>query len=153
MKLSTKGRYGVAVMYELALQYGNGPMSLKEIAQNQGISKPYLEQLVSTLRNTGFVTSVRGAQGGYMLTRSPDQITVGDIITAMEGPIALVDCLMDHKVEGNSYCEKAGSCVARNVWARVCDSIKDVLYSISLADLCKEKILKGDDHNNEKGLF
>lgn len=153
MKLSTRGRYGVAIMYELALHCGDGPMPLKEIAQNQGISKPYLEQLISTLRNAGYVTSMRGAQGGYVLAQSPEQITVGDIITAMEGPIALVDCLIDQAAEGNSYCEKAGSCVARNVWVKVCDSIKAVLYSISLADLCKDKTFKGDDHKNEKSVF
>ena len=95
MKLSTKGRYGVAAMYELALHYGEGPISLKSIAQKQGISEHYLEQLICTLRNSGYVTSIRGAQGGYILAKDPKGITVGDIIIAMEGPIALVDCLLD----------------------------------------------------------
>lgn len=141
MKLSTKGRYGVAAMYELALHYGGGPISLKTIAANQDISEHYLEQLISTLRNAGFVTSMRGAQGGYVLTRNPAEITVGDIITVMEGPIALVDCLLTD-AEANSYCKKAGGCVTRGVWAKVCDSINEVLNSISLADLCSEDFLK-----------
>lgn len=81
MKLSTKGRYGVIAMYELALHYGEGPISLKTIAAKQDISEHYLEQLICTLRNAGFVTSMRGAQGGYLLTKNPAEITVGDIIT------------------------------------------------------------------------
>lgn len=137
MKLSTKGRYGVAAVYELALHYGEGPISLKSIAANQGISEHYLEQLICTLRNAGFVTSVRGAQGGYILAKNPAHITVGDIITTMEGPIALVDCLLTDASD-NSYCEKASACVTRGVWAKVCDSINGVLNSISLADLCQE---------------
>lgn len=138
MKLSTKGRYGVAAMYELALHHGEGPISLKSIAQSQGISEHYLEQLICTLRNSGYVTSIRGAQGGYILAKVPESITVGDIIIAMEGPIALVDCLLTD-AEDNSYCKKAGACVTRGVWAKVCDSINHVLNSISLADLCREE--------------
>ena len=138
MKLSTKGRYGVAAMYELALHYGEGPISLKSIAQKQGISEHYLEQLICTLRNSGYVTSIRGAQGGYILAKDPKGITVGDIITAMEGPIALVDCLLTD-AEVNRYCKKAGACVTRGVWAKVCDSINEVLNSITLADLCREE--------------
>lgn len=137
MKLSTKGRYGVAAMYELALRYGEGPISLKSIAQNQDISEHYLEQLICALRNAGYVTSVRGAQGGYALAKEPARITVGDIITTMEGPIVLVDCLLSD-AKDNSYCDKAGACVTRGVWAKVCDSINDVLNSISLADLCRD---------------
>ena len=138
MKLSTKGRYGVIAMYELALHYGEGPISLKIIAAKQDISEHYLEQLICTLRNAGFVTSMRGAQGGYLLTKNPAEITVGDIITVMEGPIALVDCLLTD-ITYNQYCNKAGRCVTRGVWAKVCDSISSVLNSITLADLCKDK--------------
>lgn len=143
MKLSTKGRYGVTAMYELALRYGEGPVSLKSIAANQGISEHYLEQLISTLRNAGYVTSTRGAQGGYRLAKDPESITVGDIITVMEGPIALVDCLLDD-TKDNQYCKKAGVCVTRNVWAKVCESINGVLDSITLADLCQEDRRMGE---------
>lgn len=138
VKLSTKGRYGVLAMYELALHYGEGPISLKTIAANQDISEHYLEQLICTLRKAGYVTSMRGAQGGYILTKNPAEITVGDIITTMEGPIALVDCLL-MGTEDNPYCKKASDCVTRGVWAKVCNSIHNVLYSISLTDLCNEK--------------
>lgn len=144
MKLSTKGRYGVTAMYELALRYGEGPISLKSIAANQGISEHYLEQLISTLRNAGYVTSTRGAQGGYRLAKDPESITVGDIITVMEGPIALVDCLLEEGTQDNQYCKKAGVCVTRNVWAKVCESINKVLDSITLADLCEEESRLGE---------
>lgn len=138
MKLSTKGRYGVAAMYDLALHYGQGPISLKSVAQRQGISEHYLEQLMGTLRKAGYVKSVRGAQGGYTLTREPAAITVGDIIRIMEGPIAPVDCLLAEAAD-NKYCLRAGHCVTRGVWAKVRDSIAAVLDGISLADLAKEE--------------
>lgn len=138
MKLSTKGRYGVSAMYDLALHYGEGPISLKSVANRQGISEHYLEQLMSVLRKAGYVKSVRGAQGGYTLTKNPSQITVGDIIRVMEGPIAPVDCLLAD-TDDNDYCERAGICVTRGIWAKVRDSISEVLDSISLADLCREE--------------
>nr|WP_092067258.1 Rrf2 family transcriptional regulator [Dendrosporobacter quercicolus]NSL46491.1 Rrf2 family transcriptional regulator [Dendrosporobacter quercicolus DSM 1736]SDL52641.1 transcriptional regulator, BadM/Rrf2 family [Dendrosporobacter quercicolus] len=144
MKLSTKGRYGVSAMYDLAMHYGQGPISLKSVAQRQGISEHYLEQLMGTLRKAGYVKSLRGAQGGYTLTKDPSRITVGDIITIMEGPIAPVDCLLTDDVV-NAYCDRAGQCVTRGVWAKVRDSINDVLHSISLADLCRDDKVQGDE--------
>lgn len=137
MKLSTKGRYGVAAMYDLAMHSGQGPIALKSVAMRQGISEHYLEQLMGTLRKAGYVKSVRGAQGGYTLTKDPAAISVGDIIRIMEGPIAPVDCLLSDAAD-NQYCEKACECVTRGVWAKVRDSINTVLDSISLADLCRE---------------
>ncbi|MGI6092206.1 MAG: RrF2 family transcriptional regulator [Negativicutes bacterium] len=139
MKLSTKGRYGVAAMYDLAMHHGQGPISLKSIAQRQEISEHYLEQLMGILRKAGYVKSIRGAQGGYSLTKDPSKISVGDIIRVMEGPIAPVDCLLDDSCRDNNYCEKADMCVTRGVWAKVRDSINNVLDSISLADLCREE--------------
>ncbi|MDR3564392.1 MAG: Rrf2 family transcriptional regulator [Negativicutes bacterium] len=138
MKLSTKGRYGVSAMYDLALHYGQGPISLKSVAERQGISEHYLEQLMGVLRKSGYVKSVRGAQGGYTLTKDPTQITVGDIIKIMEGPIAPVDCLLSDAPD-NDYCQRATFCVTRGVWAKVRDSINTVLDSISLADLCSDE--------------
>ena len=135
MKLSTKGRYSVTALYELALHYGDGVVPLKTIAKTQGISENYLEQLMAPLRRAGLVESVRGAQGGYTLALPPEELTIGQIITAVEGPIALVDCLlMDAEAEGQS-CVRAGSCVTRQIWEEVCDSINSVLNHISLADL------------------
>jgi len=136
VKLSTKGRYGVAAMYDLAMHYGEGPISLKSVALRQEISEHYLEQLMGTLRKAGYVKSVRGAQGGYELTKDPSQISVGDIIKVMEGPIAPVDCLLTDE-STNAYCQRADDCVTRGVWVKVRDSITGVLDSISLADLCE----------------
>ncbi len=143
MKISTKGRYGVAAMYDLAMNYGQGPISLKSIAQRQKISENYLEQLVSTLRKAGYVKSIRGAQGGYTLSKDPAQISVGDIIRVLEGPIVLVDCLLSHSDDHNC-CEREDICVTRDVWAKVCDSISLVVDSISLADLCRDEKTRGD---------
>lgn len=136
MKMSTKGRYGVVAMYELALHYGQGPVPLKLVAEKQNISEHYLEQLMGGLRRTGFVRSVRGAQGGYELTKAPGAITVGDVIRVLEGPIAPVDCVIDDEAD---YCFRADSCVTRDIWAKIRDSINKVVDSITLADLCKEE--------------
>lgn len=144
VKLSTKGRYGVAAMYDLALHYGQGAISLKSVAQRQGISEHYLEQLMGTLRKAGYVKSVRGAQGGYALTKEPAQISVGDIIRIMEGPIAPVDCLLADDAS-RTFCERVNICVTRGVWAKVRDSITSVLDSITLEDLCKEEKRQGDE--------
>lgn len=152
MKLSTKGRYGVTALFELALNYGHGVVPLRDIARHQGISEPYLEQLAKTLREAGLVTSARGAQGGYSLARPPEEITIAQAVEATEGPIALVDCLMAGNEAKALACEKAGTCVTRDVWARVCDSINQVLNSITLGDLVKdyqrEKTVSKNDLEN-----
>ncbi len=123
MKISTKGRYSVTALYELALRYGEGAVSLKSIATSQGLSENYLEQLMAPLRRAGIVKSVRGAQGGYMLARDPKDITIGEIITTVEGPIALVDCLLTSAESSE----------------KVCDSISNVLNHITLYDLCVDQ--------------
>ncbi|MDR1701216.1 MAG: Rrf2 family transcriptional regulator [Sporomusaceae bacterium] len=137
MKFSTKGRYGIATMYDLAMHNGQGPISLKSIAQRQIISENYLEQLIGMLRKAGYVKSARGAQGGYSLAKDPSEISVGDIIKAMEGPIAPVDCLLVENAD-SAACNRVGICVARGVLSKVRDSINDVLDSVTLADLCAE---------------
>ena len=135
MKLSTKGRYSVTALYELALHYGEGVVPLKTIAQTQLISETYLEQRMVPLRRAGLVESVRGAQGGYTLALPPEEITIGRIITAVEGPIALVDCLLTDAEAGDQSCVRVGQCVTRQIWKEVRDSINAVLNNISLADL------------------
>ncbi len=125
-------------MYELALHYGEGVVPLKTITASQGISESYLEQLMGQMRKAGLVKSVRGAQGGYMLARSPEEITIGEIITVTEGPIALVDCLLTGAEDSEQFCEKAGECATRNIWAKVCSSISSVLNAITLEDLCRD---------------
>ncbi len=144
MKISTKGRYSVTALYELALHYGNGPLPLKNIAQSQGLSENYLEQLMVPLRRAGLVKSIRGAQGGYMLGREPKEITIGEIITTVEGPIAVVDCLLAGIEDVNQPCERACACVTRSIWEKVCDSISNVLNNITLQTLMDND--KGSEH-------
>ena len=91
MKISTKGRYGLTIMMELASRYGEGPISLKSIAEKHQLSEHYLEQLIAPLRNSGLVKSIRGAYGGYVLAKRPEQISAGDVIRVLEGPISPVD--------------------------------------------------------------
>lgn len=134
MILSTKGRYGLKMMFELAKQYGSGTMSLKDIAKNQGLSETYLEQLISHMRKAGLVNSVRGAQGGYELAKQPIDITVGEIIRTLEGPLAPSDCVLDEEPE----CERAGYCVTRLVWEKIMESINNVIDSITLQDMIND---------------
>lgn len=138
MKLSTKGEYGVMACYELARCCGEAPVPLKAVAERQGISEAYLEQLVGALRRAGLVRSVRGSQGGYTLGRSPESITVGDIIRVLEGPIAPVDCVSEGSAAGLLQCARSDGCVTRVIWERLRDSMTQVLDSISLADLVAE---------------
>ncbi|KHD86837.1 cysteine metabolism transcriptional regulator CymR [Heyndrickxia ginsengihumi] len=123
MKISTKGRYGLTIMIELAKKYGEGPTSLKSIATSQDLSEHYLEQLISPLRNAGFVKSIRGAYGGYVLTKKPSQITAGDVIRVLEGPITPVEGIEDEEP------------VKRALWIRIRDAVKDVLDSTTIEDL------------------
>lgn len=135
MRLSTRGHYGLKAMFDLAEHYGSEPIPLKTVAERQNISDNYLEQLIAVLRKAGLVKSVRGAQGGYILAREPGNITVGDIIRAMEGPIAPVDCVSE--VEPTE-CDQAESCITRMVWARVRDRLAEVMDSITLADMLRD---------------
>jgi len=131
MKLSTKGKYGVKALFELAMHQGAGPMSLRSIADRQGLSEHYLEQLAAPLRKAGLITSIRGAQGGYVLGRPADQITVGDVIRVLEGPIGFADCA----VENEPGPECASRCVVHGVWEKVTQQIVQVIDSITLQDL------------------
>ncbi|MBM7660709.1 Rrf2 family cysteine metabolism transcriptional repressor [Bacillus mesophilus] len=123
MKISTKGRYGLTIVIELARQYGEGPVSLKSIAQTHDLSEHYLEQLIAPLRNAGLVKSIRGAYGGYMLADAPAAITAGDIIRVLEGPISPVEVLDDEEP------------AKRELWIRIRDAVKEVLDSTTLEDL------------------
>ncbi|MFW5787314.1 MAG: RrF2 family transcriptional regulator [Halanaerobiales bacterium] len=144
MKVSTRGRYGLRAMVELAKHKGSGAIPLRKIAEKQQISEQYLEQLFSNLRQADLVKSVRGAKGGYLLNNSPENITVKDIISALEGPIAPVDCVKD---EGE-VCELINECVTHDLWEELQDCIKDMLNSVTLEDLkqksIKRKSVKGD---------
>lgn len=145
MNVTTRGKYGVKAMFELTLNRGQGPIPLKMIAENQGLSEHYLEQLIAPLRKAGLVKSVRGAYGGYLLAQEPKDISVGDILRVLEGPLAPSDCALDddHVTE---HCGRAQGCMARNVWIRVRESIQEVVDSISMEDLYQESMSK--DENN-----
>ncbi len=123
MKISTKGRYGLTIMIELAKQNGEGPISLKSIAQTHDLSEHYLEQLISPLRNAGLVKSIRGAYGGYLLAKEPSAITSGDIIRVLEGPISVVEVMDDEEP------------AKRELWIRIRDAVKEVLDNTTLEDL------------------
>jgi Rrf2 family transcriptional regulator, cysteine metabolism repressor len=130
MKLSTRTRYGMRAIIELAQHEGNRPLQLKTIAERQDISVKYLEQLMSLLRSAGFVRSVRGSKGGYMLARPADQIHLNEIFRCLEGPVTTTEC-----TEDVTYCDRSADCVAREVWQKVEAAIQDVLGSIKLSDL------------------
>lgn len=130
MKLSTKGRYGIHAMYDLA-QYGSEtPQSIKAIAERQNIPEAYLEQLIGQLRRCGLVKSVRGAQGGYLLSRAPAEITVGEVLRTLEGNLAVVDCLVEE-----DSCHKACACPTRVVWKKVRDGLNEIVDGITLQDM------------------
>jgi Rrf2 family cysteine metabolism transcriptional repressor len=132
MKLSTKGRYGLKAMVDLAIHSQDRHIALRHIAERQEISEHYLEQLIAVLRKAGLVKSVRGAQGGYTLALSPSEITVGDVLRALEGSLAPVDCVSE---DVNSECNEWDCCVTRTVWKKIRDKINEVVDSITLQDL------------------
>lgn len=122
-------------MFDLAQNYGTSPIPLKVVAQRQNLSEHYLEQLIAMLRKSGLVKGVRGSQGGYVLAREPSEISVGDVIRSLEGPIAPVYCVSE---KNPGACDEADYCISRTVWVRVRDGIAAVMDAISLADLCRE---------------
>ncbi len=132
MKMSTKGRYGLRVMIELATHYGHGPMLVETISKNQGISGKYIHVLVGGLHEAGLIRTVRGPAGGYELTKKPSAITALDVIAALEGKTAPVDCVVDV-----AFCERATRCAAQDVWCEVAAAIDRALSSFTLDRLAK----------------
>lgn len=149
MKLSTRGRYGLKAMVDLAVAYGTGPVSTATLAAEQGISDAYLEQLISSLRKAGLIASTRGAQGGYALSRAPEDINVGDILKVLEGSTDLVECVGTERVA----CDNACSCSARPLWLKLQAKINAVLDETTLADMAEDyktqkQWMKGDEHES-----
>ncbi|MCJ7652445.1 MAG: Rrf2 family transcriptional regulator [Actinobacteria bacterium] len=130
MKFSTRARYGMRAMLDLAVNGEGELVLLKEIAERQGISKRYLEHMMTLLRNKGLVVAERGARGGYRLARRPEEIRLDEIFTALEGEIAPVECVRDV-----SICDRAGGCVVRDLWCDMTRAMKGVLAGETLADL------------------
>jgi len=133
MKVSTKGRYGLLAMIDIAAHQSQGSVSLRSVAERNNLSENYLEQLLSTLRKAGLVTSTRGAQGGYVLARSADSITMGDILRELEGSLSPVDCLASEE-----SAPKCDSCVTRPVWEKLYNSLNSILDNTKLSDLANE---------------
>lgn len=139
MKFSTKGKYGLKAMFELALRYGEEPISLNLIAENQNISLNYLEQIIAKLKKDGLVKSYRGAHGGYKLSMQPSEITLSMILNSLEGEITLSECL----AEEDNICENIHSCVTRPIWKKINESIYQVIDHMTLQDML-------DENNKEK---
>ncbi|HSV97104.1 MAG TPA: RrF2 family transcriptional regulator [Spirochaetota bacterium] len=129
MKLSTRSRYGLRLLFQLALRYGRGPVQLSDISEREDISEKYLGQIIIHIRSSGLVGSVRGARGGYFLTRHPSQITVMDALTVLEGSLCPVECVESRQ------CDRADECSTRRVWSMLNDRITETLSGITLADM------------------
>lgn len=141
MKLSTRSRYGVRMMTDLADNYGGSPVFLKDIAKREDISEKYLSLIVIPLRGAGLLQSIRGAGGGYRLAHKPENITVRDIWQALEGEICLVDCVQDAK-----RCTRVSTCPTRDIWDILGQKISETLQAITLADLVRIRREKADNN-------
>lgn len=140
MKISTKGRYALRLMYDMAVNDTGSAMPLKDVAQRQNISVKYLEQIVILLNRAGYVKSMRGAQGGYRLAHEPEFYTVGMILRLTEGSMAPVSCLDDE----TNQCPRATECPTLFVWEKLNDAVKGVIDTITLRDII--------EHNMEKTI-
>lgn len=138
MKLSTKGRYGLRALIDLAVYCTEDAVSIQSIAKRQNISDRYLEQLMGKLRRAGLVVSVRGAGGGYRLARPAEEISVGEVLRALEGNLDAVTCPGNDSEQGEQGCEEADVCVTRYVWKRINDSITQAVDSIMISQLVEE---------------
>ena len=138
MKLSTRGRYGTRALLELALHQGETPVLLRDIAERQRISLPYLEHLITPLIATGIVRSIRGARGGVLLARDPEDIKLSEVIQILEGSVAPVEC-----VNNPGICSRSASCVTRDVWGELKKVMTGVLESTTLQDLVERQKRKG----------
>ncbi len=135
MRLSTRGRYALRAMIDLALHEDEGPVLRSDIAGRQEISAHYIEQLFVKLRKAGLIKSIKGPGGGYILAKSADKISAGDIIRTVEGPIALVHCVAPQK---EAHCHRVDGCVTHLLWGRLSDKVAEVLDSITLKELCDQ---------------
>ena len=142
MKISTKGRYALRLMLDLALHDTGEPTRIRDIAARQEISEKYLEQIISTLNKAGYVRSIRGPQGGYHLVKKPEQYTVGMILRLTEGSLAPVACLEDEV----NLCERQEGCVTLRLWKMLDQAISEVVDKVTLADLVEWQEQKSADY-------
>ncbi len=146
MKLSTRSRYGVRLMLELALSESREPVYLKDIARNEEISEKYLSLIIIPIKSAGLVRSTRGAHGGYTLAKPPSEITLREVVELLEGDTCLVDC-----VKNSSACPRAGTCASRDLWSMVSEKIARTLDAITLEDLARMSRDKGEGVRTDKG--
>lgn len=142
MRISTKGRYALRMMLDLAIHNTGEPVRIKDIAKRQEISDKYLEQIISVLNKAGFVRSMRGPQGGYRLAKAPEEYTVGMILRLTEGSLAPVGCVEDEMIE----CERQQECATLYVWKQLHEAINGVVDHITLADLVEKQLNKTDQY-------
>ena len=142
MKISTKGRYALRLMLDLAVYNTGEPVSLKDVARRQQISEKYLEQIISILNKAGYVRSIRGAQGGYLLKKDPAEYTVGMILRLTEGDLAPVGCVGEDSID----CERRAGCVTVRIWEQLNEAINGVVDHITLADMVMWQQEKADEY-------
>ncbi len=142
MRVSTKGRYALRLMLDLALNNTGEPVSIKDISKRQDVSDKYLEQIISVLNKAGFVKSIRGAQGGYMLRKDPKEYTVGMILRLTEGSLAPVECVEEEE----TVCPRKQACATFTVWKKMNDAINSVVDNITLADLVEISEKQADNY-------
>ena len=135
MRISTKGRYGLRAMFELARGFGEGPLLMSDIAERQGLSRKHLHALLTSLKSAGLVRSIRGPGGGFILAKAPGEIKLSEVLQTLEGPLALVHCVPDRR-----SCDRVDRCAAREVWRRLSRAIEDVLDSVTIEDIAGEAV-------------
>ena len=142
MKVSTRTRYGLRFMIELAANQGRGPVNMKDIARSQNLSEKYLSQILILLKSAGLVEGFRGLHGGYTLSRPSSEITMKDIVSALEGDLSLIEC-----IERPGTCPRESSCVSQEVWQKLGTVLSDALVSISLSELVSRRQEKTEKEN------
>lgn len=142
MKISTKGRYALRLLVDIAANSEGGPVSIKDVSKRENISDKYLEQIISSLNSAGLVRSVRGPQGGYLLRKPSEDITVGMVLRITEGGMSPVTCLED----GAESCDKQAACTTLKLWKRLDDAINDVIDNTTIADLVNDRPNAADEY-------
>ena len=140
MRISTRARYGLRLMVEIALNYKKGPILLKDISKNIDVSEKYLSQIIIPLKGKGLVNTYSGAHSGYILSRPPSEIKLKEIVEILEGDLSLIDC-----VNNPSVCDRVSTCVTRDIWTEIGNKISEVLSSYTLGDLVKMSMERKDD--------
>lgn len=132
MRISTKGRYGLRTLMDIALHQAKGPVTLNDIADRQAISVKYLWQVINPMKTSGLLNVTRGAKGGYVLAKRPDEITMLEVVTNLEGPMSIVECLANEDA-----CDRINSCISRTVWLEVNRAVEKALGNITLAEVLR----------------